>query len=490
MILNDKDYKDIIGTIFLALSIIMLGYMLVSPFNQMVIHIDEYFTISVLNFPITDLAYVISQDVHPPFHYLILKVVSDILTIFGLEFDKIFMYKIMSIVPYAIILILSATKIKNEYGYFTAGLFAFSMALMSEFLVYYSIIRMYSWATLFTVLAFVYLRDVIDKNDTKSWALLTFFSVLAAYTHYFAAIPIVCIYLCLFIYLIMNNKEKLKYWIISAICGIILYAPWILSLTSQVSSVSENYWISELTVNTFLGFLGYFVTPTRNFYTCLFSIAIFIILIIYTATRFSNIEKKDKFYILSGLMAYLGTIAIGTLVSIMVRPIMVDRYLLPSAAILWFAISFMIGKINIKKEFIISFALILILLAAGISQLSSANDYWATNNLSKEAFFNRISNDDDSIVINDARNRMFYMEYANNTEMYLLNKPNVLYGYNLSELHDTFEFKEISKDKLPKLVNENKDKHIYIICRNTDFDKNIETNPLIKNKNIVFLEVV
>ena len=37
-----KEHKDIIGTIFLALGIIMLGYMLVSPFNNMIIHVDEF----------------------------------------------------------------------------------------------------------------------------------------------------------------------------------------------------------------------------------------------------------------------------------------------------------------------------------------------------------------------------------------------------------------------------------------------------------------
>ena len=99
-----------------------------------------------------------------------------------------------------LILILSVTKIKKEYGYLTAGLFAFSMAVMSEFLAYYSVVRMYSWGMLFLILAFAFLKDVLDKNDTKSWALFTIFSVLTAYTHYFAAIPILCIYVALLVY--------------------------------------------------------------------------------------------------------------------------------------------------------------------------------------------------------------------------------------------------------------------------------------------------
>ena len=238
----NKDYKDIIGTVFLALSIVMLGYMLISPLNHMVVHVDEYFTLSVLNFPITNLPYVISHDVHPPFHYLLLKVITDILTIIGIQFDKVFVCKIASIIPYALILILSVTKIKKEYGYLTAGLFAFSMAVMSEFLAYYSVVRMYSWGMLFLILAFAFLKDVLDKNDTKSWALFTIFSVLTAYTHYFAAIPILCIYVALLVYFIINDRGKLKNWFISAVAGVILFAPWLLSLIHQVTFIGDDYW--------------------------------------------------------------------------------------------------------------------------------------------------------------------------------------------------------------------------------------------------------
>ena len=128
-------------------------------------------------------------------------------------------------------------------------------------------------------------------------------------------------------------------------------------------------------------------------------------------------------------------------------------------------------------------------MVAGISQLSSSNDFWDTNNMKREAFFDQISQDNDSIVINDARNRMFYMEYSNDTDMYLLSDQYELYGYNLSELHDTFDFTEISKDELPKLVKENPDKNIYIICRNTDFDKRIKTTPIIDKGNPIMLKV-
>ena len=487
---NDES-KDIIGTIFLALSIIMLGYMLISPFTQMIIHVDEYFTVTVLNFPVMDLIHATSHDVHPPLHYLILKVVTEILTLMGIEFNKIFIYKLLSIVPYAIILVLSATKIKNEHGYLTAGLFSFSMAVMSEFFAYYLIMRMYSWATLFVILAFIYLKDVLDKNDTKSWALLTIFSVLAAYTHYFAAIPIVCIYISLFAYLFINDKQKLKNWIISAICGIILFSPWILSLMGQMASVSESYWIPEITLEVIIGFLGYFV-DSQNIGVCLLSIAILIVLIFIFLKQSSDINKRDKFYIISGILAYLGTIAIGTAVSIILKPILIDRYLMPSAAILWFAISVLIGKINNKQKFLISFVLILILLVAGTGHMISSNEQWNNNNVDKEAYFNQIIQDNNSIVINAGYSykTFTYLEYSNSTDMYLIKTTNDFYGFNLSELHDTFDFKEISENEIPKLIKDNEDKNIYIISKKSYSPENFKTKTLIDDGSMKYSKVL
>ena len=129
-------------------------------------------------------------------------------------------------------------------------------------------------------------------------------------------------------------------------------------------------------------------------------------------------------------------------------------------------------------------------MVAGISQISSDNEFWATNNVQREAFFENISQDNNSIVINDGGNRMFYMDFSDDTDMYLLNDRELHYGYDLSELHDIFDFTEISKEDIPKLIEQNPDKNIYIICRTTNFDKNITTTPILDKGNPIILEVV
>ena len=46
----NRKNKDIIGKFFFALSVIILIYMLVTPLNHLILHVDEYFTLTLINF--------------------------------------------------------------------------------------------------------------------------------------------------------------------------------------------------------------------------------------------------------------------------------------------------------------------------------------------------------------------------------------------------------------------------------------------------------
>ena len=177
--------KDFFGKIFFILSILLLIYMLISPLFNNIIHVDEYWTNFLVKLPLMNGLDLTIWDVHPPLYYLILKFVLKTLTVLGIDFDVIIASKIVSIIPFILILILSFTKIKREYGWLTAGLFALCMASVSEFFVLYLTIRMYSWAILFLLLSFIVFKDILDESKLRSWILLSIFTALGAYTHYF-----------------------------------------------------------------------------------------------------------------------------------------------------------------------------------------------------------------------------------------------------------------------------------------------------------------
>ena len=62
---NNKN-KEIIGKTFFALSFIIFIYMFVTPLNQLILHVDEYFTLTIVNFNVGELIHTTATDVHPP----------------------------------------------------------------------------------------------------------------------------------------------------------------------------------------------------------------------------------------------------------------------------------------------------------------------------------------------------------------------------------------------------------------------------------------
>ena len=192
-----EDKKNLIGIALFAISVLMLGLMIFNPLNYSFIHIDEWYTLSLLQMSFIDGLKLTAADVHPPLYYLIVKIVLKVLSVLNIEYNMILISKIVTILPYALLLIVFGTKVKNEFGWLTAGIFVFVFGTMSEFFFKFITLRMYGWGLLFLVLSYIYLYDVFNKSDRKSWFLLTIFSVCGAYTHYFIAISSVLMYLFL-----------------------------------------------------------------------------------------------------------------------------------------------------------------------------------------------------------------------------------------------------------------------------------------------------
>ena len=174
--------RDWLGILFFGAAILILLYMFISPLTNTIINIDEYWTYSLVNLPFMEGMTVAIHDVHPPLYYWILY----LFTPFGL--GNLYLLKVVSIIPYILIMVVSATKIREDYGWLTAGLFVFCLGVMTDFFVEFLTIRMYSWGLFFLLMVFIYYKEVITRWDKKSWVLLTLFTLLSVSTQYFLAL--------------------------------------------------------------------------------------------------------------------------------------------------------------------------------------------------------------------------------------------------------------------------------------------------------------
>lgn len=471
--MQDYSKKNIIGQVFFALSILMLLYMLINPLNHMIFNIDEYFTLTVINFPMSDLLHIISGDVNPPMYYLLAKAIAKLGT-------NLSILKIFSIIPYAIILIISTLKLREEYGWFAAGLFAFALAIASEFFTKYLLLRPYSWAILFVVLSFIYFKDVIEKSDRKSYFLFAIFSVLGSYFHYYALITSICLYLILFFHIITYNKDEIKTFAIMAVASIILYAPWIPGLISFMQAIHESFWIPYPTTGLIIQTLAYFAYSGDT----IFSIITILILILIALIYLKYADRDDDFYILAGVATYVGTIVLALLISIIFKPILLAKCLLPASAILWLVIAIMISKIKARRMFLISLALIVLVLISGAALMITASDAAYHDGIAQQEVLNNITQDNNSIVILTNPNMvMCFLDYSNYCDMYCLNQSYV-YGENMDRVHQIFNFKDINLEDIDDLANNNTDKNIYLISWGEP-DVNITTTQLLKDNNLI-----
>lgn len=456
--------KNTIGQLFFTISILMLMYMLINPLTQVITNINEFFTLTLINFPISDILHILGGETNPPLYFLLVKGLSKLANDFAI-------LKVFSIIPYAIVLILSTFKLRKDYGWLTAGLFALAIAAMSEFFITYSILRPYSWAMLFTLLSFIFFMDIITTANKTSFILFTLFSVLASYTHYYGLITAVVLYIILLFHILTHNKDKIKYLAISMIAGIVLYAPWIPTLVKLLQSMNP---LGDLTTDSIIQYFAHFAYSGDTLFSIITLIILAIVLLIYLKEK-----DEDRTLVLYGIAAYFATVLVIILISIIIKPIMVTKGLVVASAILWLAISIMVGKMQNKRMLLISLSFVVLLLISGIGSMVVANGDAYQNGLAHTEALDQIIEDNNStIIITNPGLAMYLLDFADQSDIYCINQD-YIYGENMNRIHEIFNFKNIDKDEIANFSTNNSNKNIYLVSWGNP-DVNVEIEPVFK----------
>lgn len=435
--------RDLLGILFFAAGILILLYMFISPLTNAFIHVDEYWTYSLVNLPFIDGMIVAIHDVHPPLYYMILY----LFTPFGL--DNLYLLKIVSVIPYILLMAVSATKIRKDYGWLTAGLFVFCLGVMSDFFVEFLTIRMYSWGLFFIVMAFIYYNEVITKWDRKSWVLLSLFSLLCAYTQYFFIITCGLMYLLILYEILTKHKDKIRQFAKSVLALVILYAPWLVVFVHQIQIHSSDHREGFELINA-VHYVTAFAIKNQTFRPEMvvfklvaLAFLIFILVLIY--------KRKDKFEGV-GIFLMYATIAIG-IVSLMssFTNTMRIRYLVPVFGIFWLSASIVIGKIKDRRILVVALILVMVLAGASLVITNEDIDSRLAFNEERANFLDSINNNDSVIVYNtDYGYRVLHSD-LNNTKQYTLG--------------DTYFYSddvEICSD-FDKILKDNRGKNVYLV---------------------------
>ena len=107
------------------------------------IWLDEALTGTYIRMRWRELLQFTTTDVHPPLYYFIVKLG---ITLFG---DHFYIVKLFSFLPYVMMLIMTATKVRKEYGNRTAFLLTVLFCITPCIIERNAEMRMYQWALFF-----------------------------------------------------------------------------------------------------------------------------------------------------------------------------------------------------------------------------------------------------------------------------------------------------------------------------------------------------
>lgn len=244
----------------LHIAIIVLGIIFISiPIFHKNLWFDESYTVGIVSKSFSDIWRIGSNDVHPVLYYWMLHIIY---LIFG---SNIYIYRLFSVIPLAILGILGYTHIRKDFGEKVGFLFSFLVLFLPISSAYSGEIRMYTWAMLFVSLMAIYAYRIYkcasnqECLNIKNWILFAIFSLASCYTHYYGLATAGVINVIIFIYIVVKsikshkaNKENklyttdLKCFTVSAIVQVLLYLPWFFAaVVIQLKGLSNGFWIPK-----------------------------------------------------------------------------------------------------------------------------------------------------------------------------------------------------------------------------------------------------
>lgn len=311
-----------------AALIVLFTVMYISLIFNKSIWIDEAYTMQIVRE--NDFLGIIkttAKDVHPPLYYLLAECLTSVLG------DTFWVYKLLSIIPMVLTMSFAFSRVKPWWGERAALLFIIMINAIPCVLEYVVQMRMYTWAMFFVTWAGLCAYGMYrHEEDMKRFCVqLAASSILACYTHNYAMISCVCIYLIMGIYAFLKCKKSGKWmllilWLASGAAVAVLYLPWLFVLIKQTSDRIENYWIEPITLRVIPEYFAFLFGSELPYSTVMY-------LILCAAAVAICIRKREVCGLLA-LAVPVMTATIGITVSILVSPFFVGRYLLPCVGLL------------------------------------------------------------------------------------------------------------------------------------------------------------
>lgn len=309
------------------IAILILGVTMVFfNINQSSLWYDESYSAAAVEHPLIPMVSMISRDAHPPLYFVLLKLFT---SVFGRSVSALRALSALAVIALAA---LGFFPLRKICGTVAAAAFSLLVLFTPISVIAAQDARMYSLVAFFVTAMILWGYLAFSENKIANWILLSVFTLCAAYTHYFGMLAAFAYWGTLAIAVFARRqKREILTFLASGAAVIVLYSPWFYSLFVQVSHVSENYWIPPVNAMTVVHTLSHFYMAKFSWGVALLPFAVF--LMVFSAAVAGCViffRRKDQrfFLVLSSLSVFTLTLAGSVILSLVFRPILVDRYMI------------------------------------------------------------------------------------------------------------------------------------------------------------------
>lgn len=306
---------------------------------------DESYTGALVKQSFSNIIQITGGDNHPPLYYLTLRGFT---LIFG---NTVLSLRAFSVLGALSLAALGIGPVRRALGDRTGMFYTILTLTMPITISMAQEARMYTWAAFLVTGSALYGWFSLLEDRTKDWVLFGVFTAAAAYTHYYALLAVALVCAVVFVAMAVKRKRLVPY-LYTAAAVTLAYMPWLINLLGAMNRVKESYWIPPVTGEVIRKVFTYpfsskFTIPVMpslpEFGFVIAAIIIFWGILTQTARK-----NKNVLMAVFATSIYLLTILTGIAASWLIRPVLVERYMIPVLGLFVMALAY--GMANPGKN--------------------------------------------------------------------------------------------------------------------------------------------
>ena len=310
-----------------------------------------------------------SADIHPLGYYTLLWLWMNF---FG---DSILAVRLFSILAGVVSVFLVYLIALGALSDVRSAQLAMLLVALAPFPIHYAQeIRMYSFLSMWLLLAtYLYQRGSKSEN-WHWWILFSMSAAFAQYTHNLAAFYLVPLALTP---LFQKDLKSFRSIVFAGLGALILYLPWLIQLPSQFAKIQQAYWVERPDISKLLTLLLVYITntplPDRLLAAALvFTLIIVLIGILQTVKTARHPESKGGLWVF--YLAFVPPLLLFLFSQW--RPVYIERALITSGIVfnIWLAWVLMRTNLSNIARYTLS-GFILTCFALGIYQHVTYRDF-------------------------------------------------------------------------------------------------------------------